>query len=105
MNFRDNELNDHLENGTTCNVIPARSFTSDFDFLELSPPCSMHSKVIDMSAWKKHPVTSIFDHSDSVDELGREEYRACEPNKPKATSADTYKWVEDAVVAVQERKQ
>ena len=102
----DTQTNDFLENGTRGDTIHPRIMAGGYDAYgneRFAPPVGGRP-VINMDDWESHPVTSIFDCADDVDEPEREEYRAQAPNKPKATSEDTYKWVESAAVAVQERK-
>ena len=71
----DTQTNDFLENGTRGDCIHPRTFMGDFDGRMLdaygnerfAPPVGGRP-VINMDKWESHPVTSIFDCADDVDE-------------------------------------
>ena len=95
----DTQTNDFLENGTRGDTIHMRTFNTDFDYVigGVRP----QSKVINMDSWESTPVTSIFDCSDDVDELGLESTPASiavEARRKESLSIDV---IRQAAISVQ----
>ena len=97
----DTQTNEFLEFGTRSDCIHPRTVVEAFDGLFQSTSKAMVGCVISMDDWESHPVTSIFDCADSVDELEPEACPASVAAEAKRKESLSIDVISQAALAVQ----
>ena len=104
MDFRDNEINEFLDDGIRSDCIRERSFDTDFDrIMGESAPSSR--PVINIDSWgKSEPVTSIFSGAPMPTPDVEPEYRpATAPEQKRANVVDRIPVIERAALNCKEK--